>query len=106
MYPLFAGFRGGKAVATSAGAVLYYDPVLFLLLIVVIALTLLISQYVSLSSMVASIEAFIYSLIIRDHVLIILVGIFVVFIIYRHRANIKRIINKEEPKVTIFKKRN
>ena len=106
MYPLFAGFRGGKAVATSAGAVLYYEPMLFLLLIVVFALTLFISQYVSLSSMVASIAAFIYSLIIRDLVLIILVGIFVIFIIYRHRANIKRIINKEEPKVQIFKKKN
>lgn len=104
MYPVFAGLRGGKAVATSAGAVLFYDPLLFGLLILVFALTLFISRYVSLSSMVASLAALIYSIIIRDLILIILVGIFVVFIIYRHRANIKRIINKEEPKVKLFNK--
>ena len=104
MYPIFAGLRGGKAVATSAGAVLYYEPLLFVLLIFVFALTVLLSQYVSLSSMIASVSALIYSLIIRDTFLIILVGIFVVFIIYRHRANIKRILNNEEPKVKIFRK--
>lgn len=104
MYPIFAGLRGGKAVATSAGVVLYYDPFLFAFLILVFAITLLLSQYVSLSSMVASIAAVIYSIVKLDPFLIVMVGTFAIFIVYRHRANIKRILNKEEPKVKLFRK--
>jgi acyl phosphate:glycerol-3-phosphate acyltransferase len=103
MYPVFAGFRGGKAVATSGGIVLFYAPLLFLLLVGTFVVTLLISKYVSLSSMVAAVVALIYSIIRMDPLLIICVGVLAIFIFYRHRANIKRIIQKTEPKVPIFK---
>ena len=54
MFPIFAGFRGGKAVATSAGVVLGYAPMLFAILFVVFFTTLKLSKIVSLTSMVAA----------------------------------------------------
>lgn len=101
MFPVFASFRGGKAVATSGGVVLAYEPLLFLLVILIFFVSLYISKYVSLSSMIAAIFATIYSLVFHldDWPLILVISLFSVFIIYRHRANIQRIIDKTEPKV-------
>lgn len=99
MYPIFANFRGGKAVATSGGVILYYEPVLFIILILIFIITLYLSKYVSLSSMVAGVVAIIYSLFTRDIPLIVIVFLLSGFIFYRHQANIKRIKDKTEPKV-------
>ncbi len=60
---------------------------------------LYLSKYVSLSSMVAGLVALIYSIVVQDIPLIIVVFLLLSFVVYRHRANIKRIINKTEPKV-------
>ncbi|MPR75148.1 glycerol-3-phosphate 1-O-acyltransferase, partial [Listeria monocytogenes] len=56
-FPLFAGFRGGKAVATSAGVILAYAPLLFVAALVVFLVTLKLSKYVSLSSMIGALAA-------------------------------------------------
>ncbi|RDU35852.1 glycerol-3-phosphate acyltransferase [Neobacillus piezotolerans] len=101
MYPIFAGFRGGKAVATSGGVLLFYAPIMFLVIFVIFAVSLYLTKYVSLSSIMAGIGAITYSLLSspRDIPLIIIVSILAFFVIYRHRANIKRIVNKTEPKI-------
>jgi glycerol-3-phosphate acyltransferase PlsY len=99
-YPIFAGFKGGKAVATSAGVLLAYAPLMFLILIAGFFICLYISKYVSLSSIFGGLVAFIYSIIVKDPPLILVVTILLLFVIYRHRANIKRIMNKTEPKIT------
>lgn len=99
MYPIFAGFRGGKAVATSGGVLLFYAPFVFILVLVSFFISLYISKYVSLSSMVAALVAMIYSLFTGDPLLIIIVFVLASFIFYRHRANIKRIKEKTEPKI-------
>jgi len=104
-YPLFAKFNGGKAVATSAGVLLGYEPFLFIGAILVFLLILKLSKYVSLASMIASLFAFGYALIHhflwKHDIALILVTLFLsFFIIYRHRENITRIKNKTERKVT------
>ncbi|EUJ33318.1 membrane protein YgiH [Listeria floridensis FSL S10-1187] len=99
-FPIFAGFRGGKAVATSAGVVLAYAPLLFIAVLIVFLITLKISKYVSLSSMVAALAAFLITLFLGDPILFVLITCIAIFIIWRHRANIKRIKNGEEPKIT------
>ncbi|MDF1509040.1 glycerol-3-phosphate 1-O-acyltransferase PlsY [Robertmurraya sp. DFI.2.37] len=99
MFPIFAGFKGGKAVATSGGVLLCYAPLMFVVIVVVFILCLYITKYVSLSSIVAAVAALIYAFIDGDHALIIVVSILAFFVIYRHRANISRIKNKTEPKV-------
>ena len=104
MFPIFASFRGGKAVATSAGVLLGYTWPLFVILILAFLITLKITKMVSLTSMVASTVALIYSIIYGvvtgEWALCILVAVLFTFIIYRHRANIERIKNGTEPKVT------
>jgi acyl phosphate:glycerol-3-phosphate acyltransferase len=98
-YPVFAGFRGGKAVATSGGVLLFCAPLMFLTIFVVFFASLYITKYVSLSSMLAGICAVIYAAIDGDIPLLIAVTLLASFVIYRHRANINRIMNKTEPKI-------
>nr|WP_207893276.1 glycerol-3-phosphate 1-O-acyltransferase PlsY [Thermolongibacillus altinsuensis] len=99
-YPIFAQFRGGKAVATSAGVLLFYSPFLFVTMLAFFFLILYLSKYVSLSSMLTGVYAIVYSLIFTDDLpLLVVVTLLTLFIFYRHRANIKRILNKTEPKV-------
>ncbi|AHI55783.1 glycerol-3-phosphate 1-O-acyltransferase PlsY [Listeria ivanovii] len=98
-FPLFAGFRGGKAVATSAGVILAYAPLLFVAALVVFLVTLKLSKYVSLSSMIGALAALLISFFLGDWILIILVACIAIFVIWRHRANISRIRNGEEPKI-------
>lgn len=98
-FPIFAGFRGGKAVATSAGVLLGYEPLLFIVLVIGFLVTLKISKYVSLSSIVAGLFGIIYCVILGDWVLVLVVLALELFVIYRHRANLKRIRDKTEPKV-------
>jgi acyl phosphate:glycerol-3-phosphate acyltransferase len=98
-YPVFAGFRGGKAVATSGGVLLFCSPLMFLTILLVFFASLYITKYVSLSSMLAGVWAVIYAAIDGDIPLLIAVTLLASFVIYRHRANIKRIMNKTEPKI-------
>ncbi|MBP2239889.1 glycerol-3-phosphate acyltransferase PlsY [Cytobacillus eiseniae] len=99
MYPIFAGFKGGKAVATSGGVLLGYAYPMFFIMLLVFFICLYLTKYVSLASMLAAIVSVIYALIVWDLPLIFVVLILAVFVIYRHRANINRIINKTEPKI-------
>ncbi|WML48200.1 glycerol-3-phosphate 1-O-acyltransferase PlsY [Neobacillus sp. PS3-34] len=100
MYPVFAGFRGGKAVATSGGVLLFCAPDLFVTTLVMFILGLYTTKYVSLSSMIAALTSVLFAIFIsKDVPLIVVVSLLSLFVIYRHRANIKRIINKTEPKI-------
>lgn len=98
-YPIFAKFRGGKAVATSGGVLLGVSPLLFLILVISFLLLLKITKYVSLSSMLTGLVAIITSIIMQDIGLIIVTVLLTSFVVYRHRENIKRIKNKTEPKI-------
>ncbi|MCG8395053.1 glycerol-3-phosphate 1-O-acyltransferase PlsY [Bacillus atrophaeus] len=99
VFPLFAKFKGGKAVATSGGVLLFYAPLLFVTMLAVFFIFLFITKYVSLSSMLTGVYTIIYSLFEQDKYLLIVVTLLTAFVVYRHRTNIKRIINKTEPKV-------
>lgn len=99
MYPIFAKFKGGKAVATSGGLLLGISPLLFLIILVSFFIVLYLSKYVSLASMVTGIVAIIVSAIQQQIGLIIITTLLTIFVFYRHRTNIKRIINKSEPKI-------
>ncbi|TFJ94758.1 glycerol-3-phosphate 1-O-acyltransferase PlsY [Lentibacillus salicampi] len=98
-YPLFARLNGGKAVATSGGIILGINPVLFAIMIISFLITLYISKYVSLSSIVTGVVAVITSIIFRDWALAIVISALTIFVFYRHWENIKRIKNKTEPKI-------
>ena len=105
-YPLFANFKGGKAVATFAGVILAYQPVLFLIGLGIFILTLAISKMVSFTSMLTISIGVLLTLYFQDIVLTIIALLADIFIIYRHRTNVQRILNSTEPKVDIFKWNN
>lgn len=100
MYPIFAGFRGGKAVATSGGVILGVNPLVFGIMIATFFVMLYLTKYVSLSSMITGVVSMAVSFFLGDLGLFIVITLLTLFVIYRHRANIKRILNKTEPKIT------
>lgn len=100
-FPVFAGFKGGKAVATSAGMLLAYSPLFFLYSVVIFLVCLFITSMVSLSSMIAAVLVtlstillpFVWPTILPEHnwlLSLIATGV-TIFIFIRHRENIKRI---------------
>ncbi len=99
MYPIFAKFKGGKAVATSGGVILAVEPILFVIMLATFFLMLYLTKYVSLSSMVTGIITVISAIILQNIGLVIVTSILTLFVIYRHRTNIKRIKDKTEPKI-------
>ncbi|GKV57538.1 glycerol-3-phosphate acyltransferase [Sporosarcina sp. NCCP-2222] len=103
IFPVFARFKGGKAVATSGGILLGYNWPIFLIVLLTFLIALKITKMVSLSSMIVAAVAFIYTVIYyfitKDIYLMIIVGLMAVFIFYRHRANMTRIKAGTEPKV-------
>lgn len=100
VYPIYLGFKGGKAVATSAGVVLGVNPILLLILAVIFFAVLKLFKYVSLSSIIAAICCVIGSLIIQDYILLAVGAIVAIILIIRHKTNIVRIFKGEEPKIT------
>lgn len=99
VYPIYLKFKGGKAVATSAGVVLGVNPILLLILAVIFFGILYLTKYVSLSSIIAAISCVIGSLIIHDYILFGMSAFVSIILIFRHRSNIIRIFKGEEPKI-------
>ena len=104
-YPIFADFKGGKAVATSFGylfglSVLFKNALIFLLPFLFFIVILLIFKMISLASMSSLVLASIYLLFIDFKIAIVFI-ILTLFIIYRHRTNIQRILNNTESKINL-----
>jgi glycerol-3-phosphate acyltransferase PlsY len=109
---VFAGFKGGKGIATGAGMLIGIAPTEFAVSIAVFFIFFFAFRYVSLGSIMAAV-AFPLSLIIRYNILsdeihsyktlvFFSTGI-ALFLIYSHRANIKRLMEGTERKATSFK---
>lgn len=102
----FIGFRGGKGVATSAGAIIVLAPKVVPVMVVVFVLVIALSKYVSLGSIViAALFPGVCWLAYPDRVALVLFSFAVaVLVIWRHRANVGRIRRGEEAKIN-FKRR-
>lgn len=100
MYPVFFGFKGGKGVATTIGALLALD---FLLGVTVIAIWLLVAnltRYSSLASIISMSLAPLISLpLLRSADIMAALFVIAMFILFQHRNNITRLIDGEEPKI-------
>ena len=111
IYPVFAGFRGGKGVATMFGALLALQPLLTICCFGVFIVVLLITGIVSISSIAAGIAFPLFLFIIFDtpsfffKVFSIIVAL---ILIVTHHKNIKRLINGEEKRlinIKLFKRK-
>ncbi|WP_367005961.1 glycerol-3-phosphate 1-O-acyltransferase PlsY [Streptococcus sp. ZY19097] len=99
-FPIFAGFKGGKAVATSAGVLLGFTPLFLLYLGIVFTISLYLFSMISLSSVISATMAVLSALIFPafgfllpnyDWLFTVLIIIMASIIIIRHRDNMKRI---------------
>lgn len=100
-FSIFLKFKGGRGVATAAGALLVLFPRVFLILLIVFTLVLVIFRYVSLSSiMVALLFPVLIFLFYPSNLLLLVVSLILSgLVIIKHIPNIKRLLKGEEPKI-------
>lgn len=108
IFPVFASFRGGKGVATLFGMILAVSPLPTLICAGVFLLTLFLTKYVSLSSILAGLS-FPVAVIVIFHSSVTSLIIFsisvAILLIITHQKNIGRLIRNEESKATfLFRK--
>ena len=100
IWPVFLRFRGGKGVATSTGVLLVLCPKVVGIVTVVFLITVVATKYVSLSSVLSSIALPITAAYDGRSIRLVIFCITLCLLsCYKHRSNIVRIINKEEPKI-------
>lgn len=105
IFPVFAGFRGGKGVATILGVVICILPLACSLSLCVFLLVLFSTRIVSLSSMIAGISFPLFlNLVIgnTNPILTVFSIIVAALLIVTHRKNIGRLLRNEESKVRLF----
>jgi glycerol-3-phosphate acyltransferase PlsY len=102
---VFDNFKGGKAVATSAGVILGFSPVFLFYLFVVFVIILLLFSMISLSSIAAALAALLGIIVFPeihfiltgyDPIFTAIVAILALIILVRHRTNLSRIRHHEE----------
>lgn len=110
IYSIFLKFKGGKGVATTAGVFMTLMPVGFVYCVVLFVLIVYITKYVSLGSITAGI-AFLFIEFISQYIIgfhnvprLIMVIVVVGMILLKHKANLQRLYNGTENKVSFKKK--
>ncbi|CDN32192.1 Acyl-phosphate:glycerol-3-phosphate O-acyltransferase PlsY [Mucinivorans hirudinis] len=112
IFPIFAGFRGGKGVATISGCLIAMSPVPLLCSFAAFAIVFLITHYVSLGSIVAAllfplftfVKFYLFEREVSPTMMIFSVIVAAV-LIFMHRKNFRRLKEGTESKTYLFKKR-
>ena len=109
LFPVFAGFRGGKGIATLFGMVLAVNIAAALLCVIAFIIVLLITRYVSLSSITGG---FAYLIGVTFYFnedtnnLVVIFGMCIcLLILVTHQKNIERLLKGKESKVNLFKRK-
>lgn len=108
VFPIFAGFRGGKGVATILGIVICITPLTSLMVLGVFLIVLLATRYVSLSSMTAGLSfPFFLNIVLKNQNQTLLIfSLFVAaLLLITHKKNISRLLKHQETKVNLFPKK-
>lgn len=108
-YPIYYQFKGGKGFATAAGMVLAADPLAFLICALIFASVVATTKFISAGSiMAAAFLPLVLNMLYRSSgglpgTMAIASVLLAVFVVFRHKENIVRIMNREEKKFS-FKK--
>jgi glycerol-3-phosphate acyltransferase PlsY len=109
LYPVFAGFKGGKGVATSLGGVLAVHPGAAAICVAVFAVVFLLSRYVSLGSLCAAVAFPLAVIVVYKEFSAVKIGFAVVLcllVFYTHRENIGRLLRGEENRMSLAGRRD
>jgi glycerol-3-phosphate acyltransferase PlsY len=107
VYPIFAGFKGGKGIATLLGAVVGISWYVALLAAVVFILSVWITRYISVGSMLGCILSPLFSRLIygpNETIFIYFCTLVALLVVYTHRSNIKRLREGTETKFSFSRK--
>lgn len=105
LFPVFAGFKGGKGVATALGVLLGINPLLGLLVLATWLCVAFITRYSSLSALIAAVLAPIYyGLFFSFNPYFAAIVVISAFLIARHRQNIGNLLAGKESKIGSKKK--
>ncbi|MDQ0256795.1 glycerol-3-phosphate acyltransferase PlsY [Evansella vedderi] len=99
-FPIFAGFRGGKAVAPTAGALIFYSPLLFLVGYLTFFFVILLTKYVFMGSLSIGVVLTAYTAYTGEMAVALLFAAFSLFMVYLHRKNIINYFANKEVKIT------
>jgi acyl phosphate:glycerol-3-phosphate acyltransferase len=100
VFPVWIGFRGGKGVATGAGALLPLAPLATGLAILAFGLVTVISRYVSLGSIVGTLTLAIVTFVTpADAAVSVAASVAAAVIVAKHRGNIERLRRGQEPRI-------
>ena len=107
-FPAILGFKGGKGILSGFLAALMVDWRIGVLIFAVFAAAYLITQYVSLGSVLAAVAFGIGFVVFHhDNLFVVLGGIFLsILTIFMHRSNILRLMKGQERKTNLFGKGN
>lgn len=110
MYPVYAGFSGGKGAATATGMLYGIEPISISITLAVFLIVMFTTRYVSLGSIAGSVTYPISQLILRyvfkweiDGSIILFSSILALAIIVKHKGNIKRLLDGNENRIVSFK---
>jgi len=100
VFPVFHGFKGGKGVATAFGALAAMNGWVGLALVGSWLVMAVITRYSSLSAITVSVLAPVYVWVFtRTPALILATGIMALFLLWRHRSNIQKLLAGTETKI-------
>lgn len=109
IFPIWAGFRGGKGVATLLGMIMAIQPIVGICCVGVFILVLYLTRFVSLSSILASIAFAVFILVIfneREPLYRAFAIAVALLVILTHQKNISRLLRGSESKVPILRHRD
>jgi acyl phosphate:glycerol-3-phosphate acyltransferase len=98
-FPIFAGFRGGKAIATTAGTLLVANVPLLVISYVTFFLVIFLTKYVFMGSISVGLSLLIYSYFSPELEFELIFLLFSLFLVYLHRSNIRNLMLGIEPKI-------
>lgn len=97
-YSIYLKFKGGKAVATSLGVMLVLIPKVIIILVIVFLLIVIFSGYVSLASISVAGLLPILTYIMYNNIIALLSLVVGILVIWRHKSNIKNLLEGKEDK--------
>ncbi|WP_221567968.1 glycerol-3-phosphate 1-O-acyltransferase PlsY [Alkalihalobacillus sp. TS-13] len=99
-FPIYYGFKGGKAIAPTAGVLLIWNPIWSLIVYGGFFLVIFLTRYVFLGSLSIGITLTFLSMQAEEWRTSVFFGFFTIFLLFLHRTNIRNYLHRVEPTIS------